>query len=56
MTTTDAVPKPGSAEAQMRGCTCPVIDNHHGSGRPSSDGPVFIYTAGCPLHWPKEAP
>lgn len=54
MTTTDAIPKPGSTDAQMRGCTCPVIDNHYGKGRPGGKGTVFIYTVGCPLHWPEE--
>lgn len=27
-----SVPNPGSDEAVERGCTCPVIDNHYGSG------------------------
>lgn len=41
---------PGSYEAQRMGCRCPVIDNHHGRGRPGPDGPVFIYVASCPIH------
>jgi hypothetical protein len=45
-------PNPGSKEAIARGCTCPVIDNHHGKGIPSKDGPVFWYTVGCPIHHP----
>lgn len=48
-------PNPGSVEAQQFSCTCPVIDNHYGAGRPGGKGTVFIYTEGCPLHWPKEA-
>ena len=28
---------PGSPEAVESGCTCPVIDNHHGKGVPSGD-------------------
>lgn len=40
-------PPPGSYEATEMGCTCPVIDNHHGAGRP--DG-TFIRVDDCPLH------
>ena len=47
--TTTQVPNPGSQEAQRQGCTCPVIDNHYGAGRP---GGLYWYTAGCPVHWP----
>lgn len=43
-------PPPGSQAARDRGCICPVIDNHYGRGRPSSNGPQFIMTVGCPLH------
>jgi hypothetical protein len=28
------VPKPGSPEAVKQGCSCPVLDNHHGAGFP----------------------
>ena len=48
-------PSPGSAEAVKAGCTCPVLDNHHGTGMPYPDGPRFWITAGCPVHDPKEA-
>ncbi len=49
--TTNAVPNPGSEEAALRGCTCGRLDNHHGKGYHGMPG-VFIYTAGCPVHWP----
>ncbi len=50
--TTNAVPNPGSQAAINRGCTCPVIDNHHGEGVPMSGGTQFWMTAGCPVHAP----
>lgn len=45
-------PNPGSPEAVAQGCTCPVIDNHHGKGVPiGKDGaPLFWHSAKCPLH------
>lgn len=43
-------PNPGSKEAQMKGCTCPVVDNHYGAGVPSDDGPLFWYSMDCPIH------
>jgi len=43
-------PNPGSIAAQEQGCTCPVIDNRYGEGIPHRDGPLFWFTAGCPLH------
>jgi hypothetical protein len=48
--TISAVPNPGSIEARYRGCTCPVIDNHHGEGVPSTKGRTFWITEGCPVH------
>ena len=43
-------PTPGSPEAVARGCTCPVIDNHHGRGvKPG----VFWINKDCPLHVPE---
>jgi len=42
-------PSPGSPKAIAAGCTCPVIDNHYGAGRP--DG--FVIRVGCPVHAPK---
>jgi hypothetical protein len=58
--TTNAVPNPGSDEAILRGCTCPVIDNAHGKGymggAKGSDGyTLFVYTCGCPVHAPHPA-
>jgi len=52
--TTNAVPNPGSDEAITKGCTCPVIDNHHGQGAAWGRGTdsIFWYTSGCPVHWP----
>lgn len=47
-------PSPGSHEATERGCTCPVMDNAHGCGIPSRDGPGFLIAGDCPLHAPKE--
>lgn len=53
-------PNPGSDAAIERGCTCPVMDNAHGRGIPTPDGPRFWYSERCPLHgnaaWPKDAP
>jgi hypothetical protein len=46
-------PNPGSTDAVAHGCTCPVIDNNHGKGVPSKDGPLFWITEGCPVHSPK---
>lgn len=53
----DEVPNPGSSEAIEQGCTCAVLDNHHGQGFPMTqdDGVVrasFWISQGCPLHWP----
>lgn len=42
---------PGSKSAINKGCTCPVIDNHHGKGIPMSDGsPYFWINDTCPIH------
>lgn len=45
------IPTPGSQEAREQGCTCAVIDNHHGRGR-YGDGDKFgwFITGGCPVH------
>ena len=47
-----SVPSPGSKEAQKKGCTCPVMDNHHGKGfpYPGVDTPAFWINGNCPLH------
>jgi hypothetical protein len=39
-------PKPGSPDAINSGCTCPVIDNHHGRGDPRG----WWVSGDCPLH------
>ena len=39
-------PNPGSNEALDQGCTCAVLDNHHGN---MPDGNYWI-TVNCPLH------
>lgn len=33
--------------AEKLGCTCPVIDNHFGKGRPNGE---FIFDMECPVH------
>ena len=45
---------PGSPEAIILGCTCAVMDNHHGAGVPYPSGPRWWVTGGCPLHDPPE--
>lgn len=44
-------PKPGSRAAQAAGCTCPVMDNHHGAGR-GGDGKRhgWYFREDCRLH------
>ena len=44
---TTAVPNPGSNEALLQGCTCPVLDNARGRGDGRGN---FWFAAGCPLH------
>lgn len=43
--------KQGSKEAIDAGCTCPVLDNHHGKGA-YGDGEKYGWwvTADCPIH------
>lgn len=44
-------PNPGSQEARDLGCTCPVLDNNFGEGRPDGHGGVEFDVSGhCPLH------
>lgn len=54
LTTTVEPPKPGSREAGEMGCTCPVMDNHHGEGFPVFDHGQkmtgFWIEAKCPIH------
>ena len=40
---------PGSDAAREAGCTCPVLDNAHGS---LVGGMGFYITVDCPLHGP----
>lgn len=41
-------PNPGSWEAALAGCTCPVLDNRRGREPPRPDG--WWIADGCPLH------
>lgn len=45
------IPAPGSQAAISQGCTCPVIDNHHGRGY-GANWPKYgwIIFEDCPLH------
>ena len=43
-------PNPGTPEAVALGCTCPVIDNGHGTGYRGWPGGEYIYSVNCPLH------
>jgi hypothetical protein len=44
-------PNPGTEEAIQQGCTCPVMDNHYGQGRPNGQGGVeFWYNENCLIH------
>lgn len=45
-------PNPGSPEAVEQGCTCSVIDNHHGDGEPLRDGTArrWYIRLYCPVH------
>jgi transcriptional regulator with XRE-family HTH domain len=46
-------PNPGSKEAQVLGCVCPVLDNSYGKGY-LGDGEKFgfVMNENCPLHAP----
>ena len=50
MKKTDKKPNPGSEEAIKQGCTCAIMDNHHGAGFPYGGGICFWTTEDCPLH------
>lgn len=41
---------PGSPEAVTAGCTCAVLDNHHGAGFPWDGQTSWWITGGCPVH------
>jgi hypothetical protein len=56
--TTSAIPNPGSNEALLLGCQCPVLDNGHGRGylggvKAKDGSTVFVYNYGCPVHFPR---
>ena len=46
---------PGSFQAVIDGCQCPIMDNGNGAGAyVDHDGNrVFWYSAECPLHGPE---
>ena len=59
MTHVPSKPNPGSDAAIAQGCTCPVIDNHHGRGMPALDADGqerawFVFREDCPLHGGKD--
>lgn len=43
---------PGSHAAYVRGCLCPMIDNHYGQGMYVTGNGEHVYSirADCPLH------
>lgn len=53
-------PTPGSKVAVKCGCTCSPYDNQNGLGYlggiidDKTGRTVFVYTTGCPVHWPAE--
>lgn len=47
--TPKAYDAPGSPAAVAAGCTCAIIDNHHGAGYRGRAG-VYVFTVGCPVH------
>lgn len=38
--------KPGSNDAVLNGCRCPMLDNNYGEGRNG----LFITNEDCPMH------
>jgi hypothetical protein len=48
---TDVTPvlNPGSKEAWLAGCTCPVMDNGYGSGYCGQKN-IFVINGDCPIH------
>ncbi len=53
MSIVDEIPFPGSDEALLQGCTCPVMDNAHGKGWFSYGERQFWIAQDCPLHNPE---
>lgn len=41
---------PGSKEAVVAGCTCPVLDNAHGAGAVIDGVVAYWYAMDCPIH------
>lgn len=46
---TPLMPNPGSDEAVMLGCKCPVLDNNHGK-HPPWPGQGYWINGDCPVH------
>lgn len=44
------VEDPGSDAAIKKGCTCPVVDNHHGNGFMWQGKKSWWIAENCPLH------
>lgn len=49
-----AAAKPGSHDAVEAGCTCPVLDNHHGHGFVMGGERAYWIAENCPLHGAKK--
>jgi len=49
-----AKPNPGTPEALDLGCTCPVLDNHHGAGVVVNGERIWWRNSECPLHSSKK--
>jgi hypothetical protein len=47
-----SVPNPGSPDAELQGCNCPILDNYHGAGcgKGEDGSPAFWINAECPMH------
>jgi len=43
-------PPPGSVEAQLLKCTCPIDGNKFGVGIPNGLGVDYLCSTDCPLH------
>ncbi len=44
------IPNPGTDEALYMGCTCPVLDNHHGAGALVNGENMYWIAQDCPIH------
>ena len=47
---TPTVPAPGCPSSLKSGCTCAVLDNHHGRGFLMNGEVCFWISGDCPLH------